>query len=120
MTVGDAQLPEGFAALEAFVPIWASERSSDRARRRLDSTEGERAAFHAAVQPLLGDALERLDRKPLGSLDAAETRLLNLLLAFAHVAMSIEVQGEDENRFAELSRHMRITRASADERYSSS
>ena len=115
MTAADAKLPDGFAALEAFVPTWASATSAERARRRLDSTDAERAAFHAAVQPLVAAALERLDQKPLASLDADEERLLNLLLAFAHVAMSIEVQGEDEARFAELSRHMRITRASADE-----
>lgn len=115
MTAAENGLPSGFESLEAFVETWASEDAAGRAQARMERSETERAAFYEAVQPRLPEALARLDAKPLAELDPAEERLMNLLLAFAHVAMAVEVQGEDEPRFAELSRHMHITRASADE-----
>lgn len=107
-------LPAGFEALEPFVERFALDTTAERAARRGDSTPEERAAFHAAMQPLVGAALDMLDAKGLDQLDAADRRLLNLTLAFTHVALAIEVHGPDEERHTRQRGHMRITRSPAD------
>lgn len=108
------QLPEGFEALEPFVDGFAISGTAARAQRRSDSSDAERKAFHAAAAPLIGPALDLLDRKPVDSLEGAERRLMDLVLMFAHVALAVEVQGPDEERHATLRRFMRITRSPAD------
>jgi hypothetical protein len=70
--------------------------------------------FYAAAQPLMEPALSCLDAKPLKDHGDREQRLMHLILAFAHVAMAIEVQGKDEAAHSKLREHMRITRAPAD------
>lgn len=107
-------LPSGFEALEPFVARFAVRGTASRAQLRADTAPDERAAFHAAAKELIGPALDRLDARPLGELDEAERRLLDLCLSFAHVALAVEVQGPDEERHAALRRHMRITRSPAD------
>lgn len=107
-------LPAGFEALEPFVDRFALSTTAERAAARGDSTAEERAAFHAAAAPLVPQALDLLDTRALDSLDPAEQRLMNLALAFAHVALAVEIQGPDEDRHAMLRRHMRITRSPAD------
>ena len=108
------RLPAGFEALEPFVDAWAVKGSATRARLRLDSGEAERVAFFEAAKDLLAPALARLDEKPLAGLDARERRLMDLMLAFAHIALAVEVQGEDEVRHARDARRLTITRAPAD------
>ena len=108
-------LPQGFEALEPFVPQWAITGSAARAARRDASEPEEREAFYAAAKPLLIPALDHLDRKPLPELDDAERRLMDLMLAMAHVAHAVETQREDEPRHMILRREMRITRTPADE-----
>lgn len=107
-------LPEGFEKLEPFVERFALSGTANRAARRGDSTAEERAAFHAAAGDLIGPALDLLDTRPLAALSEAEQRLLNLTLAFAHVALAVEVQGPDEERHASMRQYMRITRSPAD------
>ncbi len=109
-----ALLPAGFEALEPFVDRFALPDTAARAARRGDSTPEERAAFHAAAQPLVGPALDMLDTKPLDSLGEEDRRLLNLVLAYGHVALAVEVQGPDEERHAAMRSYMRITRSPAD------
>jgi hypothetical protein len=114
-TVSDSStLPTGFESLEAFVPFWCIDGTAARAQRRFESSRDEREAFFAAVKDRQAAALELLDRKPLGILDEKECRLLNLMLSFAHVALAIEVQGPEEERHRQMSRHMVITRSVAD------
>lgn len=114
MNVADRRLPEDFAALEPFVERWAIGGSANRARSRDESDAAEREAFYAAAQPLLGPALESLDRTSLGKLSTQERTLLDLMLNFAHVSLAVEIQREDEPRHA-IERHaMRITRTPAD------
>jgi len=108
------QLPAGFEALEPFVERFALDTTADRAERRSESTREERAAFHAAMQPLVGAALDLLDTRGLDKLDPAEQRLMNLALAYTHVALAVEVHGPDEERHARQRSHMRITRSPAD------
>jgi hypothetical protein len=107
-------LPAGFKTLEPFVESWAIEGAANRAQRRLVSSESERIAFFNAAKDLAPAALEYLDRKPLDQLDEKEQRLMNLLLSLCHVAMAVEILGDDEARHAQGRQHMRITRASAD------
>ena len=45
-------------------------------------------AFFEAAQPLLAPGLALLDQKPLDQFDASETRLMQLFLSFAHIAMA--------------------------------
>jgi len=109
-------LPTGFEALEPFVGRFAAVTTAERAARRSASTDEERQSFFQAAKDLVPAALDYLDAKPLDQFDESEQRLMNLALAFAHVALAVEVQGPDEARHAELRQHMRITRSPADAR----
>jgi hypothetical protein len=107
-------LPAGFESLEPHADRFAVAGTANRAELRSDTSAEERAAFYAAAKDLIAPALDLLDAKPLADLDAGERRLLDLVLAFPHVALAIEVQGPDEERHARLRRYMRITRSPAD------
>ncbi len=107
-------LPDGFEALETFAPFWAVEGLARRAALRAEASAQQRQAFYDAVRPLAAAALDRLDTRPLAQHDAREQRLLNLLLAFTHVALAVEVQGDDESRHARYRQHMHLTRAPDD------
>jgi hypothetical protein len=107
-------LPAGFETLEPFVDRFAIAGTANRAELRGETSPKEREAFHAAAKGLIAPALDLLDKKPLGDLDASEQRLLNLALSFGHIALAVEIQGPDEARHAELRKYMRITRSPAD------
>ena len=81
---------------------------------RGSASADQRRAFHAAMSPLAADVIAALDAKPLSDLDAAEKRLLDMLLAFAHVSLAVEVQGEAEVRHTPWRGRMKITQAPAD------
>ena len=107
-------LPPGYADLEPFVAIWALPTTAERAARRGDSTPEERQAFYDAMSPHAAEALAALDTRPLDQLDEAETRLLNLLLAFGHASLAVEIQGDAEAQHTLWRNRMVITRAPAD------
>lgn len=109
-----AQLPAGFEALIPYVADWAIDGADNRHRRRIESSKPEREAFFAAIKGLVPAALEYLDRTSLSALDAAEKRLLNLLLTFAHIALAVEVQADHEARHAIGASRITISRATAD------
>lgn len=108
------RLPPDFEALERFVAGWAIDKANDRARRRLHSSESERAAFYLAASARLDDALALLDRKPLAEHDDTERCLMSLMLTLAHVSLAVEVQKEQEAEHAIGRQHMVILRATAD------
>lgn len=114
MSPTETALPAGFEVLQPFVSAWAVENADSRLRARLGSSDADRRAFFEAAKPLLADGLAYLDRKPLDQFDAAETRLMRLLLSLAHVALAVETQGDDEPRHAADARFITITRAPAD------
>jgi len=114
MSSAASRLPPGFEQLAPFVDAWSLASAAHRAQRRLESSEAERAAFYDAAKDLLPAALAHLDQKPLAQFDAHETQLMNLMLSFAHVALAVEVQADDEAKHAQARKHLRITRASAD------
>lgn len=107
-------LPAGFENLEPFVDRFALEGTAARARLRSGSSKEERVAFFGAARDLIGPALDLLDGKPVGELDQQERHLLNLVLAFAHIALAVEIQGPDEAQHAVMRERMRITRSPAD------
>lgn len=109
-----AMLPAGFEALLPYAEDWAATTTASRAQRRTDSTPQERQAFFDAAAPLLGVAMAYLDAKPLSGLDAADKRLLNLMMALSHVQMAVEVHKETEARHAGLREAMVITRSASD------
>ena len=108
-----ALLPDGFAALEPFVARWAVSGTAARAARRGESSAEEREAFYGAAKDMLLPALAYLDGKNLAEFDAADNRLMDMMLSLAHVALAVEGLGNDEPRHAEMRRHMRITRSPA-------
>jgi hypothetical protein len=114
MSGADTSLPPGFGALEPFVSAWAIAGANSRLRARLSSRPADRVAFFDAAKDLLAPALSYLDKKPLAELTDQEQRLLRLLLSMAHVALAVEIQGDDEPAHAEGARHLTITRALSD------
>lgn len=107
-------LPAGFESLEPFVARWAATTTAERARRRSDSTAEERQSFFDAAAPQLEAAMAYLDSKPLPELEAADKRLLNLMMAFSHVQMAVEVHRETEPRHAAWREVMVITHSTTD------
>ena len=107
-------LSSAYAALEPFAADWALPTTAERAAKRGSSTEAERQAFYDAVMPVAAQALSELDGRPLASLDASEKRLLDLLLAFSHVSLAVELQRDDEAQHAVFRQRMRITASPAD------
>lgn len=105
----DTTLPAGYEALEPFVAAWALPTMAERARRRDESTPEERRALYNAAKDIAPAALAQLDGKPFDQLDAAERRLLALLLSYAHAAFAIEVRGDGEAAHARHRQHMVIT-----------
>lgn len=107
-------LPAGYAHLEPFVAAWSLPTTAERAARRGDSSPAERQAFYDAMSPIAAKALAELDAKPLTALDEAEQRLLNMLLAFGHASLAVEIQGDVEAEHTRWRNRMIITRAPAD------
>lgn len=108
-------LPPGFEDLEPFVEQWAATSTRERDRRRSDSRPEDRTTFFHAAKDLIDPALTLLDQKPFESLSEQEERLMDLVLGFAHVAMAVEIHGDNEQRHARLRNQMSITRSPADE-----
>lgn len=109
-----AILPAGFEALEPFVVRFAVSGTANRAQMRSNTSAAEHEQFYAAAKDLVAPALDFLDTRQLGSFDESEQRLMNLTLAFAHIAIAVEVQGPDEAKHAKLREHMKIVRSTAD------
>ena len=110
----NALLPSGFEALQPFVHQWSVPSTYERDRCRSNSRPEERSAFFHAAKDLIDPALALLDQKALDSLSEQEKRLMDLVLAFAHVAMAVEIHGENEQRHARLRARMNITLSPTD------
>ena len=108
------KLPSGFESLEPFAARYAVAGTANRAQLRSDLSPEERQSFYDAAKDLVAPALDMLDTRKLNALTEEEQRLMNLCLAFAHIALAIEIQGPDEAKHAKLRAHMKITRSTAD------
>ncbi len=107
--------PAWRAELAPFLEAWALPTTAGRAARRGDSTAEERQAFYDAVSPHAAEVLDWLDTREWGAYSQDETQLMNLMCAFAHVSIAVEIQRDDEEAHARARRHMAITRSPADE-----
>ena len=111
----DTSLPTGFESLEPFVERWLVATAAERTRNRAESSAAEREEFFNATKDFLPVALEELDKKTPSEFNDQESRLMGLLLSFAHVALAVEVQRDDESKQSELRKKMNLTRAIADQ-----
>jgi hypothetical protein len=105
-------LPKDFETLNPYVAKWAVDGTANRAALRGDSSHVERQSFYDAAAPLLTAALDHLDATPLNALDAAQQRLMALMLSLAHVSLAIEVQGLGEEKHRITRDEMIMSRSS--------
>ena len=68
---------------------------TQRMRVRFVSTHEERTLFYEAILPHAESMLTYLNTKPLEALSEADAELMSLMLAFAEVALTVEIQGSD-------------------------
>jgi len=109
-----AVLPPPFADLEKFVPHWAAPDTAARGAARDRAGPEGCAAFLAAGLPHVAPALDYLDDKGFAGFDAADERLMSLMLGLAHAALGAEIQGSYEVRHSVDRPAMRIFRSPAD------
>lgn len=114
MSDANSLLPAGYEALEPFVDTYAIDNAPRRAEMRGEAPSDIRDAFYEAAKPLLAQALDYLDTKSFDEYDERDKRLMWMMLSLAHVAIAVEIQGEDEERHAHLRTFMPVTRAPAD------
>ena len=85
-----SKLPEGFAALEEFVPIWVLPDASARMAKRQASSIGEIRRFYDAIVPMGVQALDYLRGFALGDLTPQGENLLKLMLALTELGPAVE------------------------------
>jgi len=90
--------PEEFKDLEAFAS-WSNGTEFARNKKRWTSTLEESKAFYDVMLVRAPVALAYLDRFPLEDLDAKQTNLLNLCLALAECAVTIEMYEESAPKY---------------------
>ncbi len=86
-------LPEGFAELEPFVPVWALRSEAERNARRLASAFDDLRVFYDAMLRRLDAVAAHLARFDLGALPDPERRLYLLALSLMEVAPAVEIHG---------------------------
>ena len=96
------------------MPRWAAASTAARSAARDSASPEDCAAFLAAGLPRVGQALDYLDGKGFAGFDAADERLMALVLGLVHAALAAEVQGSDEVRHTAGRVAMRILRSPAD------
>jgi hypothetical protein len=89
-------LPKGFKRLTPLVADWVLADSRARLEKRLTTPPAEIRAFYDQMLSLAPKALAYLAQRQLGELDAAEERLLKLLLSLAEMGPAVEWYGTGE------------------------
>ena len=107
-------LPAAFTELEPFVAHWAADGTAARAAARDMAGPEACAAFLTAGLPYAAQALDYLDTKGFAGYDAADERLMRLMLGLAHAGLATEILGPDEAKHALDRPAMKISRAPAD------
>jgi hypothetical protein len=92
----EALLPDEFASLEPFAPVWALSSASERYRRRLASSMEEMQSFYDAVVPRAEAAMAYLERFDLDDLPDAARHLLWLLASLCVVSFAVDVFRQPE------------------------
>lgn len=90
----DHSFPTGFEELERFLPYWDVPTSQDRIDRRSRASWAENREFYDAMLARGADILAHVEQFPLDAIPEDSARLFRLLLALAHVSMSIELHGQ--------------------------
>ncbi len=91
MSASEPTLPAGFEDLAPFVADWALPTNMARYIKRVHSTMPALQAFYNAVEPRAEQAIEWLDRAPIGNINGPDTRLMHLLLMLIDVSLAVEV-----------------------------
>ncbi len=89
-------LPKGFKSLSPLVEDWVLPDSRARLEKRLITPPQEIRKFYDAMLAKAPQALAYLGTRQLGELDAAEERLLKLLLSLAEMGPAVEWYGTGE------------------------
>jgi len=87
-------LPEGYEALESFVPKWVKDTSAERMTERATSTMDDIQTFYNAILPLADDAMALIDNYPIDDMPDDIACLCKLVLALPQVAMAVELHGQ--------------------------
>ncbi|MBC2660171.1 hypothetical protein H7F50_00270 [Novosphingobium flavum] len=88
--MADSQLPEQFADLRPYL-AWAEPTEVGRNARRWSATLEESRAFYAIMHQRGADALEYLGQFALEDIAGPDLNLLNMCLALAECAATIEM-----------------------------
>lgn len=84
-------LPQAYAALNGFVPLWAFPSEDERAEAIRTGTAADFQAFYDAFLPRFDDALKDLDAHLDGDASGEWRTLRYLALGFAEVAPHVEL-----------------------------
>lgn len=87
-------LPDGFEALEPFVGYWARPTTQERREQREAASMEAILAFYAPMIALAPAAMRHLEAFPLDAMPPPAARLMELVLALAHVSMATELHGQ--------------------------
>ncbi|WP_295224601.1 hypothetical protein [uncultured Brevundimonas sp.] len=105
-------LPAGFEALEPYVEVWARDDFQSRFEARFTSDMDAIREFYDQMQPRADDALRFLESLPLEALPPEAERLFKLLMALAHVAVSVERHGQPGPKGVGWPTTLRVTQGS--------
>lgn len=83
-------LPDEFAELEPYAPIWALPSVADRYQRRLDATMDEMQAFYDAMTGRAEEAIAYLDQFALDDMPDACLHLLWMLCSLSAVGFAVD------------------------------
>ena len=89
-------LPKEFKQLEPWVAEWVLADSRARHEKRITTPANCIRAFYDAMLAQAPPALAYLATRQLGALDAAEERLLKLLLSLAEMGPAVEWYGKGD------------------------
>ena len=85
------KLPEEFAELERWAPVWCLATETERYDQRMNSSMEEMQAFYDDFFPGLEEAIEYCDKYALDDLPEEVVNLLQLVYSLIMVSMSIEI-----------------------------
>lgn len=108
----DRTLPAGFEALEPYVDAWARDDFQGRFETRFTSDMAAILDFYDQMQPRADEALRYLETLPLEALPPEAERLFKLLMALAHVAVSVERHGQPGPKGVSWPTTLRVTQGS--------
>ena len=103
------RLPAGFEDLEPFLDQWCLQGTQERHTRRETASMQDIRRFYDVMFAKAPAAIAFLQGKSFDSLTAEEKRLMQLLLALAHVAVAVEVHGQPRAPHTPYPHRVRLT-----------